>query len=428
MSSVGSIGGADKQLANFPSKVTANNKETALVTPEDKVEIRKDISMARKVLETAVGAPLGVIEGARHAGGGLIGGGFSVFSKDPEVTEIGYKLGLGVTTAAIIGALTNPVIGVTIVAFYTLSLIPNEKLGLENVSKEVELAAQKGLADNQPSGSKVKDMTRDFSEGGVTGMYKGAIHGFKEGTAYGAGILSGIIEGTKGVVTTLTGRYEKPVEKPAETGEKTGFTRKLLKGLFRVPAAIIGTALGTVGAAIGMGMEAVDGFMQGDDLGIYNIGKADMETRSTIIRREAELIGAATGFMAGGPVGAAIGFGSGFILGQLIDYIEYKTGSNEEVVKNLTSGVRHAQKDNIYEKPAEKNEDQEKNTYETIRDRIEGVLTGTAAGMREGAITGFQAGKGVTDGIFDGIMGITDGIVDGVADGVSGITGRSAKK
>lgn len=420
MSGVGSIGGADKQYANLPAKVTAKKEEAVSTEPQDKVEIKKDISTARKVIEKVIGSPMGVISGAGQAVGGLLGGGAAGVTGKARRAEEGHAIGTGLANiamgAAAGAAIATPIIGGIAggVVGLVYTIISGTSGSLEKVSEKVGAAAEKMVADNQPSESKVKDVVRNFTEGGLTGMGVGAAEGFKEGTRYGAGIVSGVIEGTKGVVTSLIGKYEKPAEAAPETGEKPGFGKKVLNAILSAPRVILGTAVGAAGSVIGMGMEAIDGAIQGIPLGVDNSESASKSVHNVILRLETAAMGTVAGFMTGGPVGAAIGLGSGLVLGHILRRVEKKSGADKEIVDNLTAGVRYAQKDNVYENQPDEYGDVKKTSYESFRDGVEGVMTGTATGIREGAKSGFQAGKGAVDGVFDGVTGLIGGIIGGV--------------
>ncbi|MCD4784583.1 MAG: hypothetical protein K8T10_12250 [Candidatus Eremiobacteraeota bacterium] len=414
MSGIGAVGGPDRQLSNLPAKFEKKEDSTP-AEPMDKVEIKKDISKPRKMFEKVIGSPLGVVTSAANTVGGLVGGGVAGVTAEADEAEgphiissgVAY-VAMGATTGAIIG---TPVIGGIVggVVGLIFAIVAGTSGSMEKISEKVGEAAQKVVSDNEPTESKIKDASRDFTEGGLTGMGIGTVEGFKEGTRYGAGIVSGVIEGTKGVVSSALGKYEEPAEPKPEV-EKTGLGKKVLSAVLGAPRFILGKTVGLAGAVAGMGIESVDGAIQGTMVGVDNDERADKSFHAVLMRINTALAGAGTGFALGGPIGGAIGLGSGLVLGHIIRRVEKKTGADKEITKNLTSAVRYAQKDNVYEKELDEYGDQEKNVYETFRDGVEGMMTGTSAGAREGFKGGYNAGKGVVDGVFDGVKGLFEGI------------------
>lgn len=164
-----------------------------------------------------------------------------------------------------------------------------------------------------------------------------------------------------------------------------------------------------------MGMEAIDGAIQGAVLGFSYIENADAGLTRTLMRLETAVGGTAAGFAMGGPLGAAIGLGSGLVLGHIINKVEKKSGTDKEIAQGITDAVAYAKQDNYYtEKPGPHQGDPPKTMYEGFRDGIEGIATGTAAGMREGFKAGFAGGKGAVDGFVEGAKGIVSGIIGGV--------------
>lgn len=418
MSGVGAVGGHDRQLSNLPAKVTKKEDSTP-AEPMDKVEIKKDISTPRKMFEKVIGAPLGIVTAAANTVGGLVGGGVAGVSGRAGKAEGAHAITSGATyvaMGAVAGSMiATPIIGGIVggVVGLIFAGIAGVSGSMEKISEKVGEAAKEVVSDNEPSESKIKDASRNFTEGGLTGMGVGMTEGFKQGTTYGAGIVSGIIEGTKGVVTSALGKYEKPAE-PKPEGEKSGFGKKALNAILGAPRFVLGTTLGVAGGVVGMGMEAIDGAIQGTVIGVENDEKASKSFHGTLMRIETAIAGAGAGFALGGPIGGAIGLGSGLVLGHIIRRVEKKTGTDKEIAENLTSAVRYAQKDNVYKEGADEYGDQNKNVYETFRDGVEGTMTGTSAGAREGFKGGYAAGKGAVDGVFDGVKGLFEGIVGGV--------------
>jgi len=418
MSGVGAVGGPDRHISNLPAKIEKKEDSTQ-TEPQDKVEIKNDISTPRKIFEKVIGAPVGLVTATANTVGGLVGGGVAGVageadeSKGPHAISSGAAyVAMGAAAGAMIG---TPVIGGIVggVGGLIFAVVSGASGSMEKISEKVGESAKKVVSDNEPSESKIKDSTRNFTEGGLTGAGVGAVEGFKQGTTYGAGIVSGVIEGTKGVVTSALGKYEKPAD-PKPEGEKPGFGKRVLHAILGAPRFILGNTLGVAGGVAGMGMEAIDGALQGTVVGVDSDEKASKKFHGVLMRIETAIAGAGAGFALGGPIGSAIGLGSGLVLGHILRRVEKKTGTDKEIAENLTNAVRYAQKDNTYEKEVDEYGDQDKNVYETFRDGVEGIMTGTSAGAREGFKSGYAAGKGAVDGVFDGVKGLFEGIVGGV--------------
>ncbi len=422
MSGVGPIGGADRTLQSLPSK-RADASGKVLKEPKDKVDIKgekKEISGVRKVFEKVLGAPMGVVTMAANAFGGVITGGVAGveggLSEGEQVHTHTLSSGFAyVVGGAAAGAMAGGVIGGVVGAGVGLAitLYSNFSKGFRKVAQKVNEKAVKSVSDNVPSDSKVKDTVRNFTEGGIVGGIYGGIEGFKSGSESGAGFVSGVIEGTKGFVGALAGTYESDVPKKKED---VSFGKKVLNAIISLPRKasklIVGTATGSIGAALGI----ADGAIQGTILGLAQDEEANATAHDVIRGLQIAIGGGVAGFATGGFVGAGIGLGVGALAGVTMGIISHKTGSDIDFANGVTDAVHNAQKDNVYEKPGSVHYDiDDRTTYETFRDGVEGTLTGAGAGIREGFKEGYQVGSGVVDGVFDAAKGIAKGVVGGIS-------------
>ncbi|MCD4783239.1 MAG: hypothetical protein K8T10_05325 [Candidatus Eremiobacteraeota bacterium] len=420
MSGLGAVGGADKQYANLPTK-TVDKKESAVqAEPKDMVEIQKNISLPRKVIEKVIGSPVGLVTTAANAVGGLFGGGVAGVKGRASSAEGPHGLmsgaayvGIGATAGAM---LATPIVGGIVggVVGLVMAILSGTSGSMEKIGEHVGDKAKAAVSDNEPSESKVRDTTLNFTEGAVVGTIHGSVQGFKQGTSYGAGIVSGAIEGTKGFVGALAGTYEKDEATKPDEGQTKSFGKKVLNAILSVPRkvarGVVGTATGLTGSALGV----VDGAIQGTIVGGTEDEEADAGAHNIIRGIETTLAGAGVGLMMGGPLGAGIGAGAGLLTGIIMGKISKHTDADEEFAQGITDAVKHAQSDNVYKNKPDEYGDREKVVYETFRDGIEGTMTGTGAGVREGFKEGYQVGKGVVDGVFDAGKGIIKGIAGGI--------------
>ncbi len=406
MSSIQPVGG--REVVSSPQLKKTDKK--SVKESKDKAQISK----VRDVFEKTVGAPAAIISSAASAVGGFLGGGVAGISKEDGTTAFGLgsiaayaTMGAvaGASVAGLIGGIAGGVVGVLTGYFASDSL--------EKIGKKVEKAAAEAVSDNKPSFNKVKDAARNFTEGALTGVGVGAVEGFKEGDVYGAGVVSGVIEGTKGVVTSALGKYEE-ADKPKEGKKKESLLGKIIKFPFKV----LGVGAGLVGGVVGMGLESMDGLIQGVGIGVDSRVDADgsVRTHGIVIRSELALGGGVAGFMVGGPIGAGIGTVAGLVAGQVVRMLEGRTDKDNEIVDNLARGVHYAQSDNTYTNKPDEWGYRDKTTYEKFRDGVEGAMTGTATGAREGFKAGFAAGKGAVEGVVDGVGGIISGIIGAIKD------------
>lgn len=422
MSVVGAVGGADKQYANLPTKTVDKKDEAVLPEPKDRVEIKKDISLPRKVIEKVIGSPVGLVTTAANAFGGFFSGGVAGASGEANDAKATHAImsgvayvGMGAAAGAmlatpIIGGIAGGVVGLV------MAILSGTSGSMEKIGEHVGGKAQSAVSDNKPSESIIRDATMNFTEGAIVGTIHGGIEGFKQGTSYGAGIVSGAIEGTKGLVGALAGTYEKGEEKKIDEGQKENFGKRVLNAILSVPRkvtrGVVGTASGLVGSALGV----ADGAIQGTVVGGARDEKADAGVHNIIRGVETTLACAGAGFMMGGPLGAGIGAGAGLLAGIIMGSISSHTEADEKFAKGITDAVKQAQSNNVYENKPDEYGDRNRTVYETFRDGIEGTMTGTGAGIREGYKDGYQVGKGVVDGVFDAGKGIVKGIAGGIKD------------
>ncbi|MFP4498068.1 MAG: hypothetical protein ACLFQV_07645 [Vulcanimicrobiota bacterium] len=453
MSGIGSVGGPERQVVKHQQTAQKQNQNQKVRTePQDKVEIKKDISKPRKVIEKVLGSPMGVINAAGNAFGGVFGGGVASVSKDSgegrttHVVMTGIaNTAMGATAGTMLGGPIGGIAGGVAGVFYTI--LSGESKSLDRVAEEVTARGARAGVDNEKSDLEVRDAVRDFTEGGIVGAVEGGVEGFRDGITYGEGMVSGLIEGAKGLAGSITGAYEKKeVSKPEpqkEEGPKTSFSKKVLKTVGSVPRKlskmILGTATGAANAALGV----LDGAIQGTVVGMDDDEKASAAAHRLINGIQLAVAGTVAGvtIAGGGWIPAAVGLGVGAAAGAVTGFAGKATDSGDEYAKGITDAVKHAGKDNIYKAEAD-GEYQDKNVYETFRDGIEGALTGAGAGVREGFSEGRKVGDGIVDGVFDGAefvakhsyraaKGVAKGVyhaTKGIAKGVTGGIKGSMKK
>jgi len=366
-----------------------------------------------------LGSPVGLVSTAANAVGGFFGGGVAGVKGRESSAEGPLAVMSGaayVAMGATAGAMTPmPIVGGIIggVVGLAVAILSGASGSMEKIGEHVGAKAKAATSDNEPSESKVKDTTLNFTEGAIVGTIHGGVQGLKTGTSYGAGIVSGVIEGTKGFVGALAGTYEDN-EAKKQTAENVSLGKKVLNAIISVPRKItrvvVGAATGLAGATLGV----IDGAIEGTVVGASSDEKADESPHRFIRTSQLVLAGAGGGFMVGGALGAGIGAASGLIGGLVLNRITKHTGSDEKWADGVTKAVKHAQSGNVYKNEPDEYGDRDKTVYETFRDGIEGTMTGVGAGTRESFKESYQVGKGVVDGVFDAGKGILKGVAGGL--------------
>lgn len=418
MSGIGAVGGADKHYVNIPSKTIEKNTEAVQSEPQDKVDVKRGPGKARKAFETVLGSPTGLVTSAANAVGGMVGGGVAGVKGEALGARSAQGLMSGAAYIAMGAAagsmIATPLVGGIVGAAVGvgLTVLSIGSGSTDKIAEKVGQRAEKAVSDNEPSDNAVRDTTMKFTEGAVVGTFEGGKEGFKHGIQYGAGIVSGVIEGTKGLAGSLAGTYETKPEK--EAGEKKeSFGKRVLNAVLSAPRKAARTAVGTVTGMAGAALGLTDGAIQGLVVGGSDNDSVSKSAHKVINTIQTIIAGAGAGMVVGGPLGAGIGAGAGLVAGLAMSGITSATGADEIYADNLTQALEHAKKDNTYE--AEKDDRyQTKNTYETFRDGVEGLMTGAGAGVREGFKESYQMGKGITDGVFDAGKGILKGIAGGI--------------
>lgn len=421
MSGIGKVGAADLNAGKLQQKTTKAKPE-AQNEPQDKVDIKKDISKPRKVFEKLVGSPVGLVTMAGKTVGGFFGGGTAAVTgdRDDAATPLGISSGLAYTAAGagaglmLMGGWIPAVVGGAVGLGF--GILSGASGSMEKIGDKVGDKAVKASSDNQPSQSKVKDTVMNFTEGSIVGAIHGGVEGLKQGTAYGAGIVSGVIEGTKGAVGSVIGTHTKKEAADKPDAKKEPFYKRALKAVASVPRKLTRFIAGTATGAAGSALSVIDGAIQGTVLGVDSDEKASAGAHRVIRGLQMVVAGGVAGAaFAGGGWMIAAGAGAGALAGAILGKITKATDADKKYAEGFTNAVRHAQQDNVYKEGLDEYGDRDKSVYESFRDGIEGSMTGVGAGVHEGFKEGYQAGAGIVDGVFDAGKGILKGVAGGIS-------------
>jgi len=263
------------------------------------------------------------------------------------------------------------------------------------IKEKVDLA----ISDNEPTGSRTKDISKNFSEGLVTGTIAGAGSSFGLGRQEGAGVAAGLIEGTRGAAGVFFGKYDPVFEAANADAPKRG----IISSILRVPRVLAQIAVGTTCGLTGAALSVLDGTMQG--LGIGASHRYDGERSMHNFIQFTELMGAGTAIGAtvgGGWLGGALGLAGGVVVATVVYRMQRKTHTDRVHVDYIANCVQRA---------AESNPTSAQPLYVAFRDGIQGGIVGGAAGTKAGFVVGYEGGKGVVDGVIDGVKGVAEGLI-----------------
>lgn len=351
----------------------------------------------RRAVGALVGAPLGLANIVTSATSGPLmgaftglgheGGGMNLLLQD-SVTLLGFTgagAGVGGAVAGVPGAVVG---GVTGLLYATLV---NKSDANEQIAHDTAAKVIKAVDDNDPQAYFVERTMHDLTEGTLTGTVFNSIEGYKKGVDTGAGIVAGLVDGTRGFMGAVAGNYLDPSATPASTD--AGLARKALRGA-------VGTVTGTVGSA----MSLVDGVIQGSSIALDSQAKASASFHEGLYSATAMTAAGAAGYVLGGGIGQAL---AGVLVAaagaRLVHKMNERTGASQKVADGITSAVRHAQQDNSYLNQA----NHKKNVYEVFRDTVEGTMTAGGAGIREGFGEGYDLGSGFVDGVFNSVRDVS---------------------
>jgi hypothetical protein len=374
-------------------------------------------SLPRKALEGVGGVIGGVVESAINVPAGFVGGlvegvdekGGTTPFNIASVLELGTAGALaGTAFFGIPGAIGGGVAGLVLGG---IRLGVHHEAGLgDRFSQKLEKSVKKAISDNVPSGKKARDMAKNATEGAILGSIIEGREGWKAGFDEGRGVVSGVIEGTKGIAGVVTGKIgpEKPVEEKKDDGAASqGGLGKIAKAILSLPRKTAGVVAGLISGTIGAAASTPTGLIQGIGEGAtkefdgVNNGFYKMHRWMAFL--EFAAAGAAAGFMMGGPVGLGIGLGSGIVAGSIVKRIERKSGADKEITGNVSQTL---------EKAASDNPDTGSKVHDVVRNTIEGAMVGTASGAKEGFKKGFEGGIGAVDGFVEGVKGFFGAVTD----------------
>ncbi len=200
------------QSGHYPPPVKNGGAlvNSAGININDKVELGKSEScITRKIIEKSAGFVTGVIPAVLSGVSGTVSGGMAALEcRDKEVKEPGLGA-YNFTTVVIMSAagiaagvsLIGGILGVGAGYFvgYGLGVELYERDKFEETGKKVGHSAMEAVADNIPTENRLKDKFRDFTEGGIAGGIEGLKEGYKAWSTVGEGLVSGVIDGVKGV-------------------------------------------------------------------------------------------------------------------------------------------------------------------------------------------------------------------------------------
>ncbi|MGV8124914.1 MAG: hypothetical protein AB2L14_34635 [Candidatus Xenobiia bacterium LiM19] len=378
-----------------------------------KAEQKDRLSFLKNIVGVAGGTAEAIINAPAGFVGGLVEGvdesGGSTPMKIATVLELASLGAVGGSAAfGLPGAIGGAVAGV--VAGMVRLGVHHESGAAEKMEQKLEKSVKKAVSDNVPSGKKSRDMAKNATEGAILGTIIEGREGFKTGFDEGRGIVSGLIEGTKGVAGVITGKIspQKPAETAAPEAKAEGSTFKKVAGAIlslpkKAVALTIGLVSGTVGAAISAPVGLIQGIGEGATKEFEGASNSFNKFHRFMGFMECAATGAVTGFVMGGPVGLGIGLGGGIIAGGIVYRIERKSGADKEIVGNISSTLEQAAKDNP---------DTGSKVHDITRNTVEGAIVGTASGVKEGFKKGFDGGVGVVDGFVEGVKGIFGAVTD----------------
>jgi hypothetical protein len=355
----------------------------------------------RRLLGAVLGAPLGAVSMATSALSGLLSGGITGISHEASginhlaqdaCSTLGF-IGAGSAAGMAAGGPAGAFLGGLGGALY--AHLSHRSDAPEKIVRSTSQKVLKAVSDNDPDAYFMKRITRDFTEGTIVGGFHNAAGGFRKGVDSGAGIVSGLFEGTKCFAGAVGGSYETDGSAPTpQKAERKG----LIRGLASLPGNLLKAAAGSVTGAASSAMAMIDGSVQGTAIALRAKEKASSAMHERVLSAGAILAAGAAGFALGGAVLPAVAGGIVAACGAgLIHKLNGKTGASKKAVEGITSAIRHAQKDNSYMNVA----GQKHTIYEVFRDGVQGSMTGAGAGIREGFREGYSLGSGFMDGVFN---------------------------
>jgi hypothetical protein len=362
----------------------------------------------RKAVEAVAGIPGGLVGVTANLIPSAIAGGIEGVNRNGSASSVGDSqtiflvLQTGVAggiAGSVAGGWVGGVLGAIggLIGGGIYAGMQHTGKGAERLGGAIKDKVDPAVAANEPSDSKLKDGTRDFTEGTILGAVGGGVAGWKVGADESKGVASGLIEGTKGVWGVATNSWPEPA--PQAQKQPHHFT---FGSILRIPRVVIRTGVGVATGLVAGGLSVIDGTIQGLGMGSSHSYYGDKHIHNFILGTELIAGGATAGALMGfGVGGAVVGGIGGLIAGHFVRKMQRKTGSDKQVVDCVARNVQGAAGDN-----AQSNSP----LYTAFRDGIEGAMVGGAAGFKGGLKVGYEGGKGAVDGVFDGVKGVLAGI------------------
>lgn len=409
------IGSASTTPA-FPvatSSSPAGNATPSPATPAPQ-KTTDDYCGPRRVFEGAAGAVGGFVGTAVNVIPSALGGGIQGVSRDNSDRDVanmqtGLVVGQGLVAGAVAGGLAfGPwgVLGGSMIGLVTglaYGSMQSEGTGSDQIGSAIKEAVDLAVSDNEPSGSRAKDVSKDFSEGALVGGIAGGRASFGVGRQEAAGVAGGLIEGIRGSIGVIAGRYD-----PRPTSATPSESHGVLGTILRIPRVILRTAVGATCGLAGAVLNALDGTFEGLGQGTSHSYNSSIGLHRGLLRTEFLALGATAGTIAFGPVGGVAGGVGGLIVGGIVNHLARRSGSDRAHVEYVSHAIKSA---------AEENPKSDSEVYTAFRNGVQGAVVGTTASMKAGLLTGFEAGKGAVDGLMDAIKGVVDGILGTVRPG-----------
>lgn len=198
-----------------------------------------------------------------------------------------------------------------------------------------------------------------------------------------------------------------PTDEVTLTKPEKSLGKKIIEFPGKVIKGVAGVAVATVTTPLHIIPGAVKGLVESQ---ARHKGEGEQGPFHVAMFAQNIAAGAATGFMMGGPMGAAIGGGAALLFTGLTTWIGDKSEAYDKMTAQLEAKVDKALEDNKGTK-----------TEVAFQGATEGTIIGGATGAKAGWHVGYESGKGIVSGV----VGLVEGVAEGVYEvGKNIITGK----
>lgn len=191
---------------------------------------------------------------------------------------------------------------------------------------------------------------------------------------------------------------KEPADEVTLSKPRKSVAQKVIEFPGKVLGAVAGVAVGTANAPLHVIPGAVKGIQEGLT---SHKGEGSKGLFHFTMWAQNLAIGAGTGLMMGGPIGAAIGAGAAAVFTGISDYMGEKSDSYDKMIEHVEAKVDKAIEDN--EGPKMK---------VLVQNATEGSIIGSAAAGKSGWSVGYQAGDGIVKGVFGAVEGLAGGVIE----------------